>query len=122
MNESTLMTIEDDMVGKHEVKKRSFCQFEKRFIPAKLAYFLIYSVTGCIAQYLGVFLISLDLSVSQAGFINGICGAMTVFAGPFWGGLADYTGFRKLIVTTISLLSVVLMVPLPWIADQVHPL
>ena len=122
MSESTVMTIEDDIVGTHEVKKRSFYQIDKRFIPAKLAYLLIYSVSGCISQYLGVFLISIGLSASQAGFINGICGAMTVLAGPFWGGLADYTGFRKLIVTIISLLSVVLMVPLPWIADQVHPL
>ena len=42
-------------------------------------------------------------------------------SGPFWGGLADYTSRHKLVLTTLSMLSFALMVPLPWVAMLINP-
>ena len=110
-----LKTIEGYKAGNNEVTKRSFCQIEKRLLPAKLSFFLL-KASACTLPFLNVFLISIGLSASQVGVINGIGWAIKFFSGPFWGGLADYTRRHKLVLTTLSLLSFALMVPLPWIA------
>ena len=102
------------MARRSGITKRSFFQIEIRLLPAKLAFFLLYG-TGCIAPFLSVFLISIGLSASPVGLITGVSGAMKFFAGPICGGLADYTNCHKLVLTTLSLLSFALMVPLPWI-------
>ena len=69
-----------------------------------------------------MFLISIGLSASQVGLITGISGVIKCFAGPFWGGLADYTNCHKLILTTLSLFSFGSMVPLPWIGSLINSL
>ena len=109
------------MAGRSEITKRSFFQIEIRLLPAKLAFFLLYG-TSCTLPFLSVFLISIGLSPSQVGLITGISGAMKFFSGPLWGGLADYTNCHKLVLTTLSLLSFALMVPLPWIAMLINSL
>ena len=113
-------TIEEDKAGNNEVTKRSFCQIEIRLLPAKLSFFLL-KASACTLPFVNVFLISIGLSASQVGVINGISGAMKIFSGPFWGGLADYTSRHKLVLTTLSMLSFALMVPLPWVAMLINP-
>ena len=110
--------IEEDMAGKNEVTKRTFCQFEIRLLPSKLSFFLL-NASFCTLPFINIFLISIGLSASQVGLISGICAVMKLFAGPFWGGLADYNSCHKLV---LSLLSFALMVPLPWIAMHINSL
>ena len=98
-----MKTIEGDKAGNNEVTKRSFCQIEIRVLPAKLSFFLL-KASACTLPILNVFLISIGLSESQVGVITGISGAMKFFAGPFWGGLADYTSRHKLVFTANKVL------------------
>ena len=116
-----LKAIEADKAANNEVTKRSFCQIEIRLLPAKLSFFLL-KASACTLPFLNVFLISIGLSATQVGVITSVTGAIKFFSGPFWGGLADYTSRHKLVLTTLSLLSFALMVPLPWIAMGINSL
>ena len=100
------------------VEEEKVCM-DIRMIPAKITYFLIGAMWGAIYPYINVFLVSTGISITHAGYINGISCAVAAIAGPLWGMLADFTGYRKLIFILLSMGALVAFFPIPWIAYYV---
>ena len=90
-----------------------------RMIPVKIVFFLFGGMCGAVYPYINVFLVSTGISITHAGYINGISHAIAAIAGPLWGMLADFTGYRKLIFILLSMGELVTFFPIPWIAYYV---
>ena len=73
-------------------------------------------LSGAFVPFINVFLTSIGLSVSEAGFIGGMRLVSSSVAGPLWGFLADHTGYRKLIFTVLCLCTAFTISSLPWTA------
>ena len=101
---------------------RSWFSISIRMLPAKLAYILYGGILGLHIPFLNIFLTSVGLSASQAGFISGIRYVASLLSGPLWGILVDYTGRRKLIMVFICIGSAFPMFTMPWIANAIYPL
>ena len=88
-------------------------------LPCKIACYLFYSSLGCISPFANVFLVSIGLTASEAGFISGIGYVVSTIAGPCWGVLADKSGQRKLIFITLCLGIASSIFALPWVANRI---
>ena len=85
-------------------------------IPSKIVFALAGAVAGSFYPYINVFLTSIGLTVSAAGFIGGIRLVSSFIIGPLWGFLIDHTGQRKLIFTALCLGTGLTIFSLPWTA------
>ena len=92
---------------------------DRRMLPAKITYFLAGGMMGAIIPFINVFLVSTGISITHAGYMNGVSYAAAAIAGPLWGSLADCSGYRKLVYMILSIGSLVTLFPLPWIANYV---
>merc|ERR1712136_498618 len=87
-------------------------------LPCKIACYLLFSGIGCITRFSNIFFVSIGLTATEAGFISGCCFAISAFAGPCWGFLADKTGYRRLIFLTLCIGLAFSDFSWPWIARE----
>ena len=109
-------------MGRIQNLLRSWFSINIRMLPAKCACILFGGILGLHVPFLNIFLTSVGLSASQAGFISGIRYIASLLSGPLWGILADYTGRRKLIMVFICIGSAFPIFTMPWIANVIYPL
>lgn len=88
---------------------------DRKMLPSKMAYFMFYAAMGQYVWYINLFLTSIGLTSSEAGFITGMCFATSAIVGPLWGALSDYTGRRKLIFVVLCFFAAATFFSLPWI-------
>ena len=89
-------------------------------VPSKIAYSLAGAYTGSFVPFINVFLTSIGLTVSEAGFIGGMRLGSASIAGPLWGLFADYTGYRRLIFLILCLGAAFTIFSLPWSARAIN--
>lgn len=97
----------------------SLCSIDRRMVPSKISYFMFYAAQAQYGWYINIFLTSIGLSTTEAGFITGLCFMSSTIAGPIWGALNDYTGRRKLIFIVVCLCTTFSFFCLPWVAVAV---
>lgn len=112
--EHETLLIDEDSLENHTEEHSDI--IDQRMIPSKLVYLLVFAYFGSYMPYINTFLISVGLTASQAGFIYGTRLLITMFAGPIWGLLADYTGYRRVIFVVLCLGTAIFIFPSPWIA------
>lgn len=91
-------------------------KIKRKFLPAKLCYFLFYSSRSIFAMYYILFLTSTGLDPEQAGIINGIRMVVITLSALFWGILVDKSK-KDITILTIKFIAFALLVFFkPWIA------
>lgn len=65
---------------------------------AKIFYFFFYAAWACLLPFLALYYQSLGFSGSQIGLLSSISPLITLFAAPFWSGLADASRRHKRIL------------------------
>ena len=102
-----------DIENKEDGWLKSRCT--KDLIPAKLSYLFHNAFLGTIWPYITIYFCKLGLTVSQAGYINGLRTVFPFFMGPLFGMLADNTGRKKLILQILISLKVTVIFIAPWL-------
>ena len=87
-------------------------------LPCKITCFLLNSGIELISIFANVFFVSTGLTAAEAGFITGTCSVISALAGPFWGLIADKTGYRHLIFVLVCLGFAGTSFSWPWVARQ----
>ncbi len=75
----------------------------------KIYYFFIYGAGAALVPYLVIYYQGLGLSGSQIGLLAGIPTLMSLFSTPVWGGLADATNKKRLLLGIAILLSMTMV-------------
>lgn len=92
----------------------------KDMIPCKLLFFFMDASGSCFWNYLTLFLISIGLTVTQAGAILGLGGGLLLFLGPFWGILIDSIKRNHVpLFMSLSLITTAVHFWCPWFASWV---
>lgn len=84
------------------------------FWPAAF-YFVFFSALAIYSPYLALYFQSMGFSGSQTGFLLGLAPLVTLLASPFWTGLADLKHQHRLVLTITLLVSIIIMVIIPFI-------
>ena len=93
---------------------------DRDMISVKLSFAFHYAAIGAWYPFMLLFLISLDLDPLMAGLILSLRSVASSLATPLWGFLSDYTGRKKIVLTTITIgLSATILV-LPFVAVQLN--
>jgi len=125
MSEKEPMQGHDGEEEEVELKQTAGCQvpkpmkIDKGLIAVKLAFFFTYSALGSYMPYLIVFLISLGLSATQAGFIIGLKTIVSLITGLAWGVIVDKTGKIKIIHIVVFTCYIFVVFSCPWIGAAV---
>lgn len=103
----SIPSIDDDssiaMIIEMEKEERElFYSIDVLTIPSKIAFFFSGCIFGSHLPYINIFLVSIGLSTSQAGIINGIRFIISFVFHPMLGAFVDHTGKR--IFTAVVLL------------------
>ena len=75
----------------------------------KLYYFFAYAAMASLVPFLVIYYQSLGLSGSQIGLLTGIPTLISLISTPFWGGLADATSKKRLLLGGAILLSMAMV-------------
>jgi MFS transporter, PPP family, 3-phenylpropionic acid transporter len=75
----------------------------------KLYYFFVYGAMAALVPYLVIYYQGLGLSGSQIGLLVGIPTLMSLLSTPVWGGLADATNKKRLLLGIAILLSMTMV-------------
>ena len=118
--ETAIDCIERVPTPEEKIGNIGFFTVDKRMLPAKLSYFFVFAYFGSYMPFQNVFFTSIGLKPSQAGFITGLRATALSIANPLWGVTADKTGRRKIIFVIISIGTILLVFPMPWIAKAVY--
>jgi len=78
------------------------------FLP-KVYYFFAYGAMASLVPYLVIYYQSLGLSGSQIGLLTGIPTLMSLLSTPVWGGMADATSKKRLLLGASILLSMTMV-------------
>jgi len=78
------------------------------FLP-KVYYFFAYGAMASLVPYLVIYYQSLGLSGSQIGLLTGIPTLMSLLSTPVWGGMADATSKKRLLLGVSILLSMTMV-------------
>lgn len=125
MSEKEPMQRSGDEGEEVEMKPTAGCKVpkpmkvDKGLIAVKLAFFFTYSALGSYMPYLIVFLISLGLSATQAGFIIGLKTIVSLITGLAWGVIVDKTGKIKVIHIVVFTCYIFVVFSCPWIGAAV---
>ena len=93
---------------------------DRDMISVKLSFAFHCAALGAWYPFMLLFLISLDLDPLMAGLILSLRSVASSLATPLWGFLSDYTGRKKIVLTTITIgLSATILV-LPFVAVQLN--
>ena len=87
----------------------------KDLVPVKLCFLFQYAFIGSISPYLTIYFIELGLTVSQAGYVNGLKTIFPIFIAPLFYTLAERTGRAKLIMQIIFIVKVLFVIIAPWL-------
>ena len=87
----------------------------KDLVPVKLCFLFQYAFIGSISPYLTIYFIELGLTVSQAGYVNGLKTIFPIFIAPLFYTLAERTGRAKLIIQIIFIVKVLFVIIAPWL-------
>jgi len=126
MSESKSLQGEDKMVNDGEESSTCCTSFkskipkmlkiDKGLIAVKFSFFFTYAALGSYMPYFIVFLISIGLSATEAGFIIGLKTIVSLITGLAWGVIVDKTGKMKIIHLVVFLCYILVVFSLPWIA------
>lgn len=94
-------------------------KIDKGLIAVKFSFFFTYAALGSYMPYLIVFLISIGLSATQAGFIIGLKTIVSLITGLAWGVIVDKTGKIKMIHLIVFICYIFVVFSLPWIGALV---
>jgi PPP family 3-phenylpropionic acid transporter len=75
----------------------------------KIYYFFVYGAMAALVPYLVIYYQSLGLSGSQIGLLTGIPTLMSLLSTPVWGGLADATNKKRLLLGVAILVSMTMV-------------
>jgi PPP family 3-phenylpropionic acid transporter len=75
----------------------------------KIYYFFIYGAGAALIPYLVIYYQELGLSGSQIGLLTGIPTLMSLLSTPVWGGLADATNKKRLLLGIAILVSMTMV-------------
>ena len=110
-----------ELVNEDNPKKCYHCRWiDRDMIPVKLSYAFYFSAVGAWYPYIMLFLISLDLDPLMAGLILSIHAITSSLATPLWGFLTDFTGRKKIVLTTITIGLSATLFALPFVAVQLN--
>ena len=87
----------------------------KDLVPTKLCYFFQYGFLGAVWPYITIYFFKLGLTVSQAGYINGLRTIFPFFLSPLFGMLADITDRKRLILQIFVTLKITVVFIAPWL-------
>ena len=87
----------------------------KDLVPVKLCFLFQYAFIGSISPYITIYFIELGLTVSQAGYVNGLKTIFPIFIAPLFYTLAERTGRTKLIMQIIFIVKMVFVIIAPWL-------
>jgi len=93
---------------------KRICNVKKKYIPAKLTYFLFFAGQSLIWTYFTIFLVSLGLDPNQAGLIQVARNGIMILSGLFWGWLAHKTNKNLLIICIKIVFSTTLINLMPY--------
>ena len=112
-------SIQEEAINQME---RKICgvSIDIRMIPTKIAFFLFSASVGAFIFFRNIFLISVGLTASEAGFISGMCYVASGLMGPIVGILADHTDYRKLIFIILYFGAGLLTFSTPLVARSVR--
>lgn len=85
-----------------EKENRQCYRIDQFMIPAKIIYMFYGAKISCYEPYMFLFLTSIGLSPGNAGIINGIRMIGFVIGGVFWGFVADYKKFYRLVIVIVT--------------------
>ena len=85
-----------------EKENRQCYRIDQFMIPAKIIYMFYGAKISCYEPYMFLFLISIGLSPDNAGIINGMRMIGFVVGGVFWGFVADYKKFYRLVIVIVT--------------------
>ena len=85
-------------------------------LPAKFAYFFMFSSIGALMPFVNIFLVSAGLTVRETGVISAIVSVAAMIIPPVVGMLADSTRHKKLLTFVLTLAVAGLYFSPPWIA------
>ena len=69
--DTIIMSSQEDERSDHNEQRICGISIDVRLIPCKVACYLFHSASGCITSFVNVFLVSIGLTASEAGFISG---------------------------------------------------
>lgn len=75
----------------------------------KIYYFFVYGAMASLVPYLVIYYQGLGLSGGQIGILTGIPTLMSLLSTPVWGGMADATSRKRLLLGTSILLSMAMV-------------
>jgi len=75
----------------------------------KVYYFFVYGAMASLVPYLVIYYQGLGLSGTQIGILTGIPTLMSLFSTPVWGGMADATSKKRLLLGAAILLSMAMV-------------
>jgi PPP family 3-phenylpropionic acid transporter len=88
-------------------------EYRSTSIRASIIYFLLFAAIAAILPFLALYYRSLGLSGGQIGILLSVSPLITLFASPFWTGLADAGKRHKVILVTALLTAAGIMTILP---------
>ena len=104
--------------GENDSEILSCYSVNRYMIPAKIAY-LVSNARYAITDYFMLFYISIGLSPTEAGLVNGLQYLGGLIANPLWGLLADYKGSHRLIVIFLCVMAIISVCIQPFISANV---
>ena len=93
---------------------------DRDMVSVKLSFAFHYAAIGAWYPFMLLFLISLDLDPLMAGLILSLRSVASSLATPLWGFLSDYTGRKKIVLTTITIGLSATILALPFVAVQLN--
>ena len=93
---------------------------DKDMLSVKLAFAFHYAAIGAWYPFMLLFLTSLDLDPLMAGMILSLRSVTSSFSTPLWGFLSDYTGRKKIVITTITIGLSATILAGPFVAVQLN--
>jgi len=109
-----ITTSSTNMKTSKEKDIRESCLY-KDLIPAKGYYLCMNFTLSCFIPYIYIFLVSIGLSISQAGLVNGIRQIVAGVPSFFIGLLIDYTGRKRIIMLVLIFVNALLVVSTPFV-------
>lgn len=105
----------DNIIAKQAIKQSSSCLNRIR-----LLYFFFRFSTGSLIPFIPLFMQHCGFNNEEIGTLQAIRPIMTMISAPLWGGLADRTGKKKLILTMTFLMSCICRLSVLFFKDDIH--
>ena len=101
--------------------KRWF-RFDRRMIPAKIAYLMVYGAVGTILPFINIFLVSIGCTEREAGIINGVTFGFGTILPPLSGLMMDSIRNKRAFTISMLLTDAISIFSMPFVAAYINPL